>query len=64
MIFEDFNQTGPLEQHCQVNLYGMSSKQWILGAPFLSDYYQVYDIKRSQMGLVPSAYVNDGYPLT
>jgi hypothetical protein len=30
----------------------------VLGSPFLNDYYQVYDIQRNQIGLVPSIYAN------
>ena len=44
---------------CTINLYGTNDDKWVLGAPFLSDWYQVYDLKRSQMGLVPSIYVNN-----
>ena len=32
----------------------------MLGSPFLNDYYQVYDMTRNQIGLVPSSYVNPG----
>ena len=45
---------------CTFNMYGTNKKEWILGAPFLNDFYQVYDLDRNQMGLVPNIYVNDG----
>ena len=30
----------------------------MLGSPFLNDFYQVYDLDRNQIGLVPSNYSN------
>lgn len=43
---------------CTFNMYGTNKKEWVLGSPFLNDFYQVYDLDRNQVGLVPSAYVN------
>merc|ERR1711862_958734 len=37
---------------------GQKEKRWVLGSPFLNDYYQVYDMTRNQIGLVPSTYTN------
>ena len=34
----------------------------MLGAPFLNDYYQVYDLTRNQIGLVPSIYATSFTP--
>ena len=45
-----------------VLLWDYSSKEndkWLLGTPFLNLFYQVYDMKRNQVGLVPSIYVNN-----
>jgi len=33
--------------------------KWILGTPFLNLFYQVYDMRRNQVGLVPSIYANN-----
>lgn len=33
--------------------------QIILGAPFLDDYYQVYNLEKAKVGLVPSVEIND-----
>ena len=33
--------------------------KWILGTPFMNLFYSVYDMKRNQVGLVPSIYVNN-----
>lgn len=43
---------------CVFAIYGQTEKRWVLGSPFLNDYYQVYDMTRNQIGLVPSAYTN------
>lgn len=43
---------------CTFAIYGQKEKRWVLGSPFLNDYYQVYDMTRNQIGLVPSAYTN------
>jgi hypothetical protein len=43
-------------------LWDYSSKEndkWILGTPFLNLFYQVYDMRRNQVGLVPSIYLNN-----
>ena len=40
--------------------YGFNEhEKWILGTPFLNLFYQVYDMDRNQVGLVPSIYVNN-----
>lgn len=41
---------------CTSTLVGTQEPEWILGSPFLNDYYQIYDMKRNQVGLVPSIY--------
>lgn len=43
---------------CTFAIYGQKEKRWVLGSPFLNDYYQVYDMTRNQIGLVPSTYTN------
>lgn len=43
---------------CVFGIYGQMEKRWVLGSPFLNDYYQVYDMTRNQIGLVPTVYVN------
>jgi hypothetical protein len=44
--------------YCTLRVYPISRKQWILGATFLNDFYQVYDLQRNQIGLVASKFVN------
>ena len=46
---------------CYINIRdeGTESAHWILGSPFLNQYYQVYDMQRNQQGLVASIYENN-----
>jgi len=45
---------------CSMNIYpsGPLMAGAVIGSPFLSDFYQVYDMTRNQMGLVPSLFTN------
>ena len=44
------------EMYCTSTLVGEDEGFWILGGAFLNDFYQIYDMKRNQVGLVPSKY--------
>ena len=46
------------ESVCSFSIYGQKDARWVLGSPFLNDFYQVYDLDRNQIGLVPSNYSN------
>lgn len=54
----DYSPAWPGGPACTFGIYGQKDKRWVLGSPFLNDYYQVYDMTRNQIGLVPSAYTN------
>ena len=44
---------------CSLNIYPSTlATGAVIGTPFLDDYYQVYDMTRNQIGLVPSDFVN------
>lgn len=45
------------QKECQF-LLSATTDQTIFGTPFLNYYYQVYDLRRNQIGLVPSIYSN------
>ena len=47
------------KEHCIFNMHGTTKPIWILGTPFLNDFYQVYDLKRNQVGLAPSKYTQN-----
>ena len=32
---------------CTLKIFPTLKKQWILGTPFLADFYQVYDLRRN-----------------
>lgn len=49
-VYEHF---GP---SCHISLVASYKFETVLGTPFLNDYYQVYDMQRNQIGLVPSIY--------
>ena len=45
---------------CVIQLIGDPEERWILGTPWLNNFYQVYSIDKNQIGLVPSIYAGDG----
>ena len=47
------------KDYCIFNMLGTNKPIWILGTPFLNDFYEVYDLKRNQVGLAPSKYTQD-----
>ena len=54
----DQTEKGDKKVFATFRIFPTAEKKWILGLPFLADFYQVYDIARNQVGLVPSRYVN------
>ena len=44
---------------CKPAIFASNKHETVLGSPFLNDYYQVYDMNRHQVGLVPSAFANN-----
>ena len=50
-----------ISPHCEFSFdySAVSDNRWVMGVPFLNNFYQVYDMKRSQVGFVPSIYVNN-----
>lgn len=36
-----------------------ATNRWIMGTPFLNYFYQIYDLRNLQVGLVPNIYVNN-----
>ena len=56
--YMDLAPSWPGGPACTFGIYGQKDKRWVLGSPFLNDYYQVYDMTRNQIGLVPSVYTN------
>ena len=43
---------------CAFDDYTWEKPEMVLGTPFMNNYYQVYDVKRNQVGFVPSIYAN------
>lgn len=58
IIYDDDEMSEDTSFYCTLKIFPSSQERWILGAPFLSDFYQVYDLQRNQVGLVPSKYIN------
>ena len=58
MILLGQNETASFVGTCLLNIWAGKNDAIIIGAPFLDDFYQVYDLQRNQVGLVPSIYVN------
>ncbi len=52
------NETASFVGTCLLNIWAGDNNAIIIGAPFLNDFYQVYDLQRNQVGLVPSIFVN------
>lgn len=48
-----------MNEYLTLRVYPNWKNSMVFGTPFLNDYYQVYDNERNQMGLVPSALVNE-----
>ena len=44
---------------CKPAIYAYKEDRIVLGSPFLNSYYQIYDMSRNQMALVPSIYMNN-----
>ena len=59
VVYEEDEISEEISFFCTLRIFPTLKKQWILGTPFLADFYQVYDLRRNQIGLVPSAYVNN-----
>jgi hypothetical protein len=55
---DEFSELGDKRVFATFRIFPTDEKKWILGLPFLSDFYQVYETARNQVGLVPSKYVN------
>jgi hypothetical protein len=59
VIVEEDEQWESVKKYATLKIFPYQNKEWILGLPFLNDFYQVYDMKRNQIGLVPSKYTNN-----
>lgn len=54
-----YTQEMQASSSCILNIMNLGTDRWILGSPFLNQYYQVYDMARNQMGMVPNIHVNN-----
>jgi hypothetical protein len=58
VLFDEHQKSYKLQYYATFRIFPTLKKQWILGSPFLADYYQVYSLDRNQVGLVPSVHAN------